>query len=189
MSTITTLNSGDSGPVSRGVLNTNLANLNSDKIETSVISTDGTLASNSDAKLPSEKAVKTYVDAQTVVSTSGVSAGPATSSTQTITHGLGATPTIIRIYGVSSTNTTGPGCISTGTYNSTGNRCSYLPAGSSTRTGTTSTTFAVRLAINSSGSEANVTTGVIQNVGATTFDIVWTAAGSVTDSSFIWEAQ
>lgn len=63
MSTITTLNSGDSGPVSRGVLNTNLANLNTDKIETSVISTDGTMASNSDAKLPSEKAVKTYVDA------------------------------------------------------------------------------------------------------------------------------
>lgn len=65
MATITTLNSGDSGPVSRGVINTNLANLNSDKIETSVISTDGTLASNSDAKLPSEKAVKTYVDANT----------------------------------------------------------------------------------------------------------------------------
>lgn len=64
MSEITTLNSGDSGPVSRGVLNTNLANLNADKIETSVISTDGTLASNSDAKLPSEKAVKAYVDTE-----------------------------------------------------------------------------------------------------------------------------
>lgn len=33
MATITTLNSGDSGPVSRGVINTNLANLNTDKAE------------------------------------------------------------------------------------------------------------------------------------------------------------
>lgn len=73
MATITTLNSGDSGPVSRGVINTNLQNLNTDKIETSVISTDGTLASNSDAKLPSEKAVKTYVDNNfpTIETTSG----------------------------------------------------------------------------------------------------------------------
>ena len=65
MSTITTLNSGDSGPVSRGVLNTNLANLNSDKMETSVLDTDGTLAANSDAKVATQKAVKAYVDANT----------------------------------------------------------------------------------------------------------------------------
>lgn len=62
MSTITTLNSGDSGPVSRGVINTNLANLNTGKIETSVLDTDGTLAANSDAKVATQKAVKTYVD-------------------------------------------------------------------------------------------------------------------------------
>lgn len=87
MSTITTLNSGDSGPVSRGVLNTNLANLNSDKIETSVISTDGTLASNSDAKLPSEKAVKTYVDSQallTVETTTGTTHSLTTTAGQVV---------------------------------------------------------------------------------------------------------
>lgn len=33
MSTITTLNSGDTGPVSRGVINTNFSNLNTDKAE------------------------------------------------------------------------------------------------------------------------------------------------------------
>jgi len=43
--------------------NTNLANLNSDKIETSFIDTDTTLAANSDVKIPSQKAVKAYVDA------------------------------------------------------------------------------------------------------------------------------
>lgn len=87
MSTITTLNSGDSGPVSRGVLNTNLANLNSDKIETSVLSTDGTLASNSDAKLPSEKAVKTYVDSQfgiSVETTTGVTHSLTTTAGQVV---------------------------------------------------------------------------------------------------------
>lgn len=66
MSTITTLNSGDSGPVSRGVLNTNLANLNSDKIETSVLDTDGTLAANSDVKVATQKAVKSYVDTTSI---------------------------------------------------------------------------------------------------------------------------
>lgn len=64
MATITTLNSGDSGPVSRGVINTNFTNLNSDKLETSVLDTDTTLAANSDAKVATQKAVKTYVDTE-----------------------------------------------------------------------------------------------------------------------------
>lgn len=43
-------------------INTNFTNLNSDKIETSVIDTDTTLSANSDSKIPSQKAVKAYVD-------------------------------------------------------------------------------------------------------------------------------
>ncbi len=87
MSTITTLNSSDTGPVSRGVINTNFTNLNTDKVETSVISTDGTLATNSDAKLPTEKAVKTYVDAQygiTVETTAGVTHSLTTTAGQVV---------------------------------------------------------------------------------------------------------
>lgn len=63
MATITTINSGDNISSSRADINTNFTNLNTDKIETSVIDTDTALAANSDSKLPSQKAVKAYVDA------------------------------------------------------------------------------------------------------------------------------
>lgn len=62
MATITSLNAGDSGATSRGVINTNLTNLNTDKIETSVLDTDVALTANSDAKIATQKAVKAYVD-------------------------------------------------------------------------------------------------------------------------------
>lgn len=64
MATITTINSGDLISDSRAVINTNLSNLNSDKIETSYLDTDGTLAANSDVKIATQKAVKTYVDTE-----------------------------------------------------------------------------------------------------------------------------
>lgn len=63
MASITTINASDQITDSRTVINTNFSNLNSDKIETSVIDTDTTLAANSDSKIPSQKAVKAYVDA------------------------------------------------------------------------------------------------------------------------------
>lgn len=63
MSTITTIQSSDLITNSRADINTNFANLNADKIETSVIDTDTALTANSDAKIPSQKAVKAYVDA------------------------------------------------------------------------------------------------------------------------------
>lgn len=43
-------------------INTNFSNLNTDKVETSVLDTDTTLAANSDAKVATQKAVKTYID-------------------------------------------------------------------------------------------------------------------------------
>ena len=64
MANIVTLNSGDLISNSRADINTSLANLNSDKIETSVIDTDTALTANSDAKIPSQKAVKAYIDTQ-----------------------------------------------------------------------------------------------------------------------------
>lgn len=62
MATITTINASDQITNSRSVINTNFANLNSDKIETSYLDTDTTLAANSDSKIPTQKAVKTYID-------------------------------------------------------------------------------------------------------------------------------
>lgn len=63
MSSITTINGSDQISTSRTVINTNFSNLNTDKMETSVLDTDTTLTANSDAKVATQKAVKTYVDA------------------------------------------------------------------------------------------------------------------------------
>lgn len=60
MATITSLNSTDDGETSRGVINTNFTNLNTDKGD---IDTDTTLSANSDTLVPSQKAIKAYVDA------------------------------------------------------------------------------------------------------------------------------
>ena len=63
MSTITTINATDLITNSRTDINNNFANLNTGKVETSAIDTDTTLAANSDTSIPSQKAIKTYVDA------------------------------------------------------------------------------------------------------------------------------
>lgn len=63
MSTIVTIASGDQISASRSDINANFAALNTDKIETSVIDTDTALAADSDDKIPSQKAVKAYIDA------------------------------------------------------------------------------------------------------------------------------
>lgn len=63
MSTLVTIQSTDLITNSRADINNNFSALNTDKIETSVLDTDTTLAANSDLKLASQKAVKAYVDA------------------------------------------------------------------------------------------------------------------------------
>jgi hypothetical protein len=48
-----------------GALDTALVtNLNADKVDSADLDTDGALAANSDVKIPSQKAVKTYADAR-----------------------------------------------------------------------------------------------------------------------------
>lgn len=123
-----------------------------------------------------------------ISSTSGISNGPSSSSTQTITHGLGRIPKTIRLHGISKTGTglSFPSN-SIGYYTMSGNTCLY-----NTSAGTTVTydnTFAVYFQKYVSG--AKICTGVVQNVTATTFDIVWTNqdATDFSDLAFIWEAQ
>lgn len=64
MSTITALVGGDGITTANSMtkINTNFSNLNTDKIETSYLDTDTTLAANSDTKIATQKAVKAYVD-------------------------------------------------------------------------------------------------------------------------------
>lgn len=59
---ITTIQASDQITDSRAVINDNFASLNTNKIETDYIDTDTTLAANSDTKIATQKAVKTYVD-------------------------------------------------------------------------------------------------------------------------------
>lgn len=64
MTTITPLVGGDGITTANSMtkINTNFNNLDTDKIETSVIDTDTALSADSDDKIPSQKAVKAYID-------------------------------------------------------------------------------------------------------------------------------
>ena len=134
----------------------------------------------------------TQLQAFIMKATAGVATSPTASQTDAITHGLGKTPTIIRIWGVSGfvvNNSALPAVHSFGIWCSSGNRCIYQPYDPATITlaepAATSTTFAIRL----DTGVGNNMTGIIQNVGATTFDIAWTESGTHTAQPFMWEAQ
>jgi len=124
-----------------------------------------------------------------IKATSGVGATPTASGTTAITHGLGRIPSIIRIYsgsGFTSNAAATPTTYSMGMYTSSGNTCIYQGInGTTTIAAASSTAFAVYM-ITSAG---NLISGVIQNVGATTFDIVWTETGTQTRGVYMWEAQ
>jgi len=63
MSTLQTIQAGDLITNSRADINNNFSALNTDKLETSVLDADTTLSADSDLKIPTQKAVKAYVDA------------------------------------------------------------------------------------------------------------------------------
>jgi len=124
--------------------------------------------------------------------TAGVGTSPTSSSTTNVTHGLGRTPIVIRIYGKDTflANAAAlPPTGSIGIWCSSGNRCVFQPYDATTITAAepaaTSTAFAIR----QNTGVGNFITGVIGNVGATTFDIVWTETGTHTAQGYLWEAQ
>lgn len=117
-------------------------------------------------------------------STSGVSDGPATTSTQTITHGLGRVPKIVRLTGYCPQ----AGGVSTGVYDSSGNRRVNRIVAGGAITVQTDTTSAIRL-YDDQATDGDAI-GVVQNLTATSFDIAWTVAtGTAATCKFIWEAQ
>lgn len=121
--------------------------------------------------------------------TAGVASCPTASGTQTITHNLGRTPVIIDISAVgrfTSNAAATPTPFSNGGWTSSGNSCIYMTtAGTTTQDGLSSSTFAVFIATSS----GNNISGVIQNVGATTFDIQWTETGTAAALPFRWKCQ
>lgn len=122
-------------------------------------------------------------------STAGIGNTPTSSSTTQITHSLGRTPTMIRISGKSGFTANAaatPTTSSEGVYNSSGNFCIYQSINGTTGIAAqSSNAFAIFL----DTSVGNTISGVIQNVGATTFDIVWTETGTHTRGVYMWEAQ
>lgn len=125
-------------------------------------------------------------------STSGVGNPPTSSSTQTITHGLGRTPKTIQIFGLGRLNVSTinePDNCSQGVYTSSGNSCIYRSGaggGGSDVSPTKDTNFAIYSATSNNAAYAS---GVIGNVGATTFDIVWTNSGNPSAAVYQWIAQ
>lgn len=132
----------------------------------------------------------TTLNAQSV-STSGVGTSPTASQTDTITHGLGFTPKIIRIYGYGTFTSNAAATATTssmGIWNSSGNHCVYQRYGAAittTQAGLSSSAFAILLATGG----GNYISGVIQNVTSTQFDIVWTETGAATAQVYMWEAE
>jgi len=99
MSTIVTINGGDSISSSRANLNTNYSNLNADKIETSTLDTDTALAANSDTKIATQKAVKAYVDTGGNVNASTTQKGIVEEATSAeVTAGTAAGATGARLF-------------------------------------------------------------------------------------------
>ena len=124
-----------------------------------------------------------------IKSTAGVGTTPTSTTTTAITHSLGRTPVIIRIRGKSgftSNAAATPTTSSEGIWNASGNFCIYQSInGTTTIAAQTSNTFAIFL----DTAVSNTISGVIQNVGATTFDIAWTEVGTHTRGVYMWEAQ
>ena len=96
MSVITTINSSDEISDGPAALNQNFQNLNEGKVEVSALDADTTLAANSDDKIPTQKAVKAYVDSGGNANASATNAGIVEEATQaeilagTATGGSGA---------------------------------------------------------------------------------------------------
>jgi hypothetical protein len=95
MSALTEILGDDLIKDSRTDINNNFDALNDEKIETSYLDTDTTLAANSDTKIPTQKAVKAYVDS---------GGNPNASETQA---GISQEATDLQVTNGSSTGSTG----------------------------------------------------------------------------------
>lgn len=197
MSTITTINSGDLITNSRNTINTNFANLNNDKIETSALDTDTTLAANSDAKVATQKATKAYVDSRTAGRVYALGAATydiaSASGTQNIAHGLGVAPSLVRINAYYSNLALNNASELTATaytvYNGTTQASGYIAQNAaSSATGNHSVhgaTFRVYGIINPAGYQEGVVT-----VSSTNISIAWTKTGTPTGTiNLVWEAN
>lgn len=111
------------------------------------------------------------------------------SGTQTITHGLGQTPTVIKISAFGAVSAGFSGSVSQGIYTPAGNSCAYIAGVDGVSANSNS--FGVFCIDRSSSTPTTGSTGVIQNVTSTSFDIVWTVlSGAGGANGFLeWEVS
>lgn len=236
MTTIVTIQASDGISSSRTDINTNFSNLNTDKIETSYLDTDTTLAANSDTKIATQKAVKAYVDVGGNVNASEttkgiveeatdaeVTAGTATGGTgaklfitpaklatykatftylnsvatgiatrdistasgdQSIAHGLGVVPKLIRLSVICVTNSDYNVCHAAYTASSSVYSSSYVKIPGE---GTTAGSTTLYILINDDGGDLRGTFGTQTS---TNIVISWTKNSSPTGgtATVLWEA-
>lgn len=154
-----------------------------------------TTLGTSDTKYPSQKAVKTYVDAFSPTCKSGTTTySLATASgSQTIAHGLGRTPKSVKIKAFGPLTNYGGYPNSIGSYDGSSNACIYYGASDETSlayydTVGNSSTYGVYVYYGSSGGE-NSQKAII-SVDATNITLAWTKTNSPTGTAYIlWEVQ
>jgi hypothetical protein len=155
-------------------------------------SIDGTMADNSDAKIPSQKAVKTYVDGNPITQKNGATTYDldTDSGTQTIAHGLGRTPKFVRL----TFWRVGAGGVNWGT--STYNGTTQISGGIDNYNNTASSWISMAgaggtivLHTGTTGDATNLQTGTITFDG-TNITITWVKA-NLPDGVYniMWEAQ
>ena len=188
MSLITTIAAGDNISTSRTDINTNFANLNTDKIETSYIDTDTALAANSDVKIPSQKAIKAYVDAGGAANRTGQTTHDSSlTASTTIAHGLGTNPRLIKITAMGGQNTGALG-MSVGTYNGTTHSTIYSTIASGTGTASIAGVSSVYIIYLESTQTGDISRAVATFDG-TNITLTWSKVGSPTGTaSILWEA-
>lgn len=160
------------------VLSSGVISVNSGTGNNQIVKLDGS------AKLPAVNA-SALTNIPASISKNGITSGGVT-GTQTITHGLGRTAVIVRISSIGATTGTSRYSTSIGVYSGGSQSCVYQVSGSSSLNAQQTTLFAV---YSDSNNPSNFSTGVIQNITSTSFDIVWTQNGSGSNQPILWEAQ
>lgn len=190
MTTITTILSTDYPKDSRSVINTNFTNLNTDKAETASPTFTGTpVAPTASAGTNTTQIATTaFVLASVGLSANGSTTRDNTlaSSAQTIAHGLGRIPKMVRIEAklwTSGDNVSD----SSGAYDGTTNSCSFTAMGGGTGSVGGDTTNGVKI----QNPGATAIQAAVITVDATNITLTWTKTGSPAAGTIyiMWQVQ